>query len=657
MHKVHADYRPDIDGLRAIAILCVVIFHAFPSELSGGFVGVDVFFVISGYLISTILFRDLQRGQFSFAGFYARRIRRIFPAFILVLVAVYAAGWFVLLADEFKQLGLHIAASAGFVQNFVLLQEKGYFDVSSELKPLAHIWSLSVEEQFYLVFPAVVWGVWRTGLNVLAPIAVLAFVSFVANVNSADTNASLAFYMPHTRFWELFAGAALAHWQLFRAVPLSHVPKLAAFYSWLVHSLPKPERRHAVLADALAVIGMVLIFASALILDSSDPYPSYGALMPVIGSAMVIFAGPVAWVNRRILSNRFMVMIGLISYPLYLWHWPLLSLVNIVENGASAAAVRLGAVVLACALAWLTYYLLERPLRFGNKGRTKVLLMLLSMAAFGGVGYATYLRDGLGFRQFAAPVVYEGDVGHAEFYKYISQKFYPCTPQRIFDEALKWEHFTRCYQSQNRADVDLALIGDSHAEHLFIGLAEQLPHKNVAYYIKDGAAFIDNPDYSHIFRNTIESKSIKQVILTMSWAKRSFLLTGSQSLDHQLARTADALLAASKQVFITDDTPSFSYDPRSCRVNRALSRGSNCVVGSAEALWVLHQYGDALQGVAKEDPRIHYLHTYKYLCSTEECSMLNGTQLLYRDKNHLNINGSKFVAQKMVEDNPVLKQD
>ncbi len=152
-HNFHPRYRPEIDGLRALAILPVVAYHAFPRYAPGGFVGVDVFFVISGYLISLILFRSLEAGDFSFREFYAHRARRLFPALLTVLVACYAFGWLALLPDEFKQLGKHIAAGMGFVQNIVLKREAGYFDVASELKPLLHLWSLAVEEQFYLLFP------------------------------------------------------------------------------------------------------------------------------------------------------------------------------------------------------------------------------------------------------------------------------------------------------------------------------------------------------------------------------------------------------------------------------------------------------------------------------------------------------------------------
>ena len=178
----HPVYRPDIDGLRAFAILAVVIFHAFPTLLTGGFVGVDVFFVISGYLISSIIFKNLESGTFSFYDFYRRRVRRIFPALLLVLATTFAFGWIILLATEFQQLNKHIAAGLGFVQNIILFQESGYFDVSSELKPLTHLWSLGVEEQFYLVFPIISLFIWRWNLNALIIIAPMLLASLYCNI-------------------------------------------------------------------------------------------------------------------------------------------------------------------------------------------------------------------------------------------------------------------------------------------------------------------------------------------------------------------------------------------------------------------------------------------------------------------------------------------
>ena len=214
-HNFHPAYRADIDGLRALAILAVIAFHAFPKSLRSGYTGVNVFFVISGFLISSIVFKSLVRGDFSFREFYSHRIKRIFPALLVVLASCYAIGWFVLLPGEFMQLGKHLVAGIGFVQNFVLWTEVGYFDSASEFKPLLHLWSLSVEEQFYLFYPLIIWGAWRSGLSILMILVVLGLVSFGMNIEGVRRDATMAFFLPHTRFWELLAGGLIAYIYLF----------------------------------------------------------------------------------------------------------------------------------------------------------------------------------------------------------------------------------------------------------------------------------------------------------------------------------------------------------------------------------------------------------------------------------------------------------
>src|ERR1700733_10316793 len=201
-------YRSDIDGLRAVSILAVVGYHVFPKWVPGGFVGVDVFFVISGFLISTIIFGSLAESSFSFIEFYAHRIRRIFPALIIVMIFCLAVGWDVLLPAEFEYLGKHIAARTGFVQNLLLSNESGYYDIASELKPLNHLWSLAIEEQFYAVFPLLLWGAWRLGFNLLGLVAAICGISFALNIFGISHYPTATFFSLSTRAWELMAGGA-----------------------------------------------------------------------------------------------------------------------------------------------------------------------------------------------------------------------------------------------------------------------------------------------------------------------------------------------------------------------------------------------------------------------------------------------------------------
>ncbi len=341
-HLAHPKYRRDIDGLRAIAVLSVVGYHAFPHWITGGFVGVDIFFVISGYLISTIIFGSLEGEGFRYREFYERRVRRIFPALVVVMAGTLAFGWYVLLSDEFRQLGKHVVASAGFASNLVLWSEAGYFDTAAESKPLLHLWSLAVEEQFYIFWPLLLGVAWRRGAHrVLLWVVGAIALSFIFNIFVVHRYPEVAFYSPLSRVWELAAGALLAH------VSLRNWPRCSAL-----------------MRELASIAGLLLIALALALTNRASSFPGWWALLPVLGACLCIAAGPAAWLNRILLGSRAAVWFGLISYPLYLWHWPLLAYARILEGGRDPTrGVRIAAVVLSVALAWLTYRVLERQVR------------------------------------------------------------------------------------------------------------------------------------------------------------------------------------------------------------------------------------------------------------------------------------------------------
>ena len=382
-HVTDHVYRPDIDGLRAIAVGSVVVFHAFPWLVPGGYVGVDVFFVISGFLITTNILGGLATGTFTIRGFYDRRVRRIFPALAVVLATTYALGWVTLFDKEFEQLGKHVAGGAFFVSNLFLWAESGYFDTSSEVKPLVHLWSLGIEEQFYIVWPLVLWAVFRfgrrIGSNVIVSTIVLMVASFTLGLLALDSVGG--YYSPINRFWELLVGALLAVVSFRRTTPLSD----------------RVGPRGTLM---VATLGMALVIVPMFALDGNSPFPGWNAIPPTIGSAMLIASGPNTWWGRRVLSRRIMIGIGLISYPLYLWHWPLLVYARIMASGVPAAGVRVGAVVLAVVLSYLTYRMIEKPLRFNRRRKVVVTGLVVAVATIGGIGTYTYAQNGLDGRGF-----------------------------------------------------------------------------------------------------------------------------------------------------------------------------------------------------------------------------------------------------------------
>jgi peptidoglycan/LPS O-acetylase OafA/YrhL len=330
-------YRPDIDGLRCIAIIIVVVFHAFPGRLSGGFVGVDVFFVISGYLITSVIVREVQNNSFRITGFYSRRIKRIFPALGAVLIACLAAGWTLLVAPDYMQLSLHVAGGAGFVSNLILWSQINYFDSSVYEKPLLHLWSLGVEEQFYIAWPLIIWSAVRLELGLKKTVVPLTLISFGICYYLTQHEPSSAFYLPTSRSWQLSTGGIVA---------LSP------------NSIKKSALRHVA-----SVCGLLLVAGSAVYLNHNSRIPGALALLPVTGAALIIAAGSNAAGNRLLATKPF-VWVGLISYPLYLWHWPILSFASILNFGGQPPAyVRVGLLGASFVVATVTYFMIERPLR------------------------------------------------------------------------------------------------------------------------------------------------------------------------------------------------------------------------------------------------------------------------------------------------------
>lgn len=306
-HLSHPTYRPDIDGLRAIAVISVVTFHAFPTWIKGGFIGVDIFFVISGFLISTIIFENLESGTFSFAEFYRRRINRIFPALLLVFMVSLIFGWFALLADEYKQLGKHIFAGATFLSNFILWSEAGYFDNSAETKPLLHLWSLGIEEQFYIIWPFAAWISWKKKFNPTILIIISTATSFILNIKGIEKDSTATFYSPQTRFWELLIGSAVANYLFLKK--RSFADKKSELNKWISKVIHRKSQKpdHTILSNTSSFIGITLLTYGFWHISKDTSFPGKWALIPVLGASLIIIAGPNAFINRSILSNKIIV--------------------------------------------------------------------------------------------------------------------------------------------------------------------------------------------------------------------------------------------------------------------------------------------------------------------------------------------------------------
>lgn len=413
--------------------MLVLNFHAFPDAMPGGFIGVDVFFVISGFLITGIIVRELELGRFSLIGFYNRRIRRIFPALIVVLSATLVLGWFWMLPSAFAQLGSDSFASAAFLANIALLLHSGYFDVESAKKPLLHLWSLGIEEQFYLFWPLLLMLAARLRMSIMAMAVVLGIGSFLLNVALIGSNPVATFYLPFTRAFELLTGAALA-------------------YGWnrIGHSVKASDWR--------AWIGVALIALAAVILDSHRAFPGWWAVLPVAGTALLL-SSPAAWVNRAVLASPPLVWIGLISYPLYLWHWPLLVFGGIIKFGPLTLPERELILLASALLAWTTYRFVERPFRFGCPSRRKMFGLGTGMAMIAVAGIAVIW--GRGFDSRLPPEIRAMANVTTESFKW---RFHEC----LLDLSREMTFAETCIERDRRP---LVLIwGDSTAGALLPGL-------------------------------------------------------------------------------------------------------------------------------------------------------------------------------------------
>ena len=442
-------YQPHVDGLRAVAVLSVVAFHSFPNQISGGFVGVDIFFVISGFLISGIILNGLRQRSFTFADFYARRIRRIFPALILVLAATLVLGYLFLFPSEFRNLGKHVLGGALFVANVTLWRDTGYFDTAAELKPLLHLWSLGVEEQFYLLWPLFLFVCHKRRWNMLWITAVICLASFAFNVWASGSKPIANFFLLPGRFWELMAGSMLAQLQVGRG-------GASQGRAWATPAI----------RESAALAGPVLIAVALFGIDRHTVFPGWPALIPTLGACLLIAAGPEAWVNRRILAHPLAVFVGLISYPLYLWHWPLLAYGRIIEPDGMATVTALTLVGAAFFLAWATYQWVEKPIRFGHRRSGKLVPALcVSMGAMALIG-ATAFTDLLHTR-LSNPIVYIID-------KAIGDWNYPAA-----DFNFKKADNFRLLREEGALDTGVMFIGDSHMEQYWSRVKALIDGKTV----------------------------------------------------------------------------------------------------------------------------------------------------------------------------------
>ena len=641
-------YRRDIDGLRAVAVIAVVLFHFGVPGFSGGFVGVDVFFVISGYLITSIIWRQREVSRFSFVEFWARRARRILPALFVMMAAVLAVGWFLMAPKDYEELGRSVRYQVMFVSNLLFMRQEGYFDAASDLKPLLHTWSLAVEEQFYFVFPLLLtllcsrFKHWRLALFSLL------LVSFGLSVWAVAQHPEKAFFLLPMRAWELLAGAMLA------IAPASQ------------------KRLTPAAAQAISLLGMGLILVAVFGYDNSTPFPGAAALLPVLGVVALIWANEhqSTWVGR-VLSTRLMVGLGLISYSWYLWHWPVFVFGSYAGAQEFGPVLTGGLIALTLILGYLSWRFVETPFRERRilAGRRQILVAAgLGILVLGLAGQALRWADGLPSRLSEQALQYaRGSEWAPELMACITDDKSPAdTP------------FCRYGQSP-LAPAQMLVWGDSHATALIPALDESAREHGVNVWLASSAGCLPIEGLEHGARcanynrrveRALATEPVRDILLVARW---SLYLYGDAKGDHGHAlrdgnghydrvvaeqRLADGLRARVEQlrkagyrVWLMKEVPLQPFNPPYRLSRLAMLHQPTAGVGMPveDHLRQKAFINRLLADIAAADQGVRVLDPTPQLCDASGlCRAEQDGYSLYTDDNHLSQVGAKLLL-------PVLK--
>jgi peptidoglycan/LPS O-acetylase OafA/YrhL len=640
-------YRADIDGLRAVAVAFVVLFHARLEFIGGGYVGVDVFFVISGFLISSILREDISNGRFSLSQFYERRVRRIFPAAFVVLLCTAAASYFILMPKEFKEFGASLISCLGYFSNFYFWRHTGYFDNAGELNPLLHTWSLAVEEQFYLVVPLLLYFLIKKSRDPQRWILLLFAISLVLNVVLVRISPSGTFFSPFTRAWELFAGTILAF-------------------------TTRPYFRTAVFSQLAGILGALLIAVPAFLYTAETRFPGEAAILPVLGTFLVIASGADhrTW-TASLLSNRFLVAIGKISFSLYLWHWPVFVLIRYVKLGELDNFSKIVGLALTVGLSVLSYLWIEKPFRraggiWGTPFRAFsgfaacTTLLLIASAVF-------YVTGGLPSR--FSPQTQAFAMGAFD----VNPRRAECdsrSPDSVLADQV-------CRIGVKDGAATFAVLGDSFGDALLPGIAsaaQAVDRKGLVLtaagcYPLLGIAMPDNSKCRPYMDAAIErirrDQSIETVFIIGRWTTAilgmrfgygeapTWLIRDDQTaavgvaeneavVRRSLARTVEAL--APKKIVIVAYIPEQKvYVPQAAALSELFDRkepiGVSREVFDARQRKV-HELLDAGQGKGL----FSVIDVGAKLCNDERCSATDQGIALYSDDNHLSASGANHIS-------------
>jgi peptidoglycan/LPS O-acetylase OafA/YrhL len=604
MHQEKAgarNYRADIDGLRAVAVILVVAFHAFPDVVRGGFIGVDVFLVISGYLISGNILSGIRSRTFTLSDFYVRRARRILPSLVVMLAGTLAIGWAVLLPAAYQALGLHALAGALFFPNFVFWNEVGYFDRAAETKPLLHLWSLGVEEQFYLVWPILLMILSKWPKMLLAILCTIVSASLIYSCYATVYSPAAAFYSPLSRLWELGIGGIL----------------------YVLASHPRNN-------NWLSSAGIALIAGSALLIERTTAFPGAFAIIPVAGTALVIFSG------SSILSHKLPELLGRISYPLYLWHWPLLSLAAI--NGMNSIGQRVLVITVSTLLAWLTYVLIEGPVRFGRFKRPGVPASVAAAIGVAGFSAFVFYDEGIPER---FPKEIRSVLALAKYDPQIDARY----PKCWLSAPTPFES----YGAECRTG-ETVIWGDSHAARLYTGFkgsgtVAQFTRDGCMPSLNDGRQIVCDISNAAIIGEITRLKP-KRVIIFAAWLNHPINWQLQDEHVQSIRRAIKQLKQAVDDVVVLGPVPFWTPDLPTA-VFRFWVENKSLPDRMQPAPMRYHDVDAILAAVSKEQGA-RFISVFDSLCNEAGCLTHTASSkgdLLSWDYGHLTTSGAHSVME------------
>ncbi|MDR7334165.1 acyltransferase family protein [Roseateles asaccharophilus] len=618
-------FRPDIEGLRALAIVPVVVFHAWPALLPGGFVGVDVFFVVSGYLITTLLLQRLAAGNFSIASFYAARIRRIFPALFAMLTIMVPLCLWLMEPQALHELARLLGATGLFLSNLELYQTAGYFESAAELKPLLHTWSLAVEEQYYIVFPPLLALVWRFARRLVGLALLLAGLASLAYcLRLMPHDATLAFYAAPARTFELMIGSGLAWWMQRGGAPV----------------------RPAWVDAVVGWVALMVLVVSLVCMRAEAGFPGPTALWPCVATAALIWVGDSSCVGAtRWLSFAPLRWIGELSFSLYLWHWPVLALLRHALLDLPTPAQAVLAVALSTVLAWASLRWIETPVRQARLARPLLL-------AAGAAAIAASLAAAWGLaRQADSRAAQPGPAAD------LRAGAADTSPdrRRCHSSGNRWLSYDqRCWFGPAKAQFTLAVWGDSHGVELARALGDAARGHRVAQLTGSNcppAPGFDVPGRRRcagvnaaLLERLADDPGVHAVLLV---ARYEVYLSrwDAVAFEAGLARAIARLQAAGKRVLLLDPVPTYHFPVPAALAQRALRGQPLDGQGQSEAQYAQHQR-DALALLQRlvAGSAAQRVPTGALLCGASSCAVRDGLYPLYFDDNHLGMRGAARLA-------------